>query len=273
MQNALSIDVEEWFCANNMAHIFPFHKWKNLERRVMKSTEKVLSIFKNHKVKGTFFVLGWVAEQNPELVPMIEKEGHEIATHGYSHKLLTGITEEEFRHEIQLSMEILNEQSNQLIIGHRAPSFSITSRSLWAIDILKSLGFKYDSSVFPIGTHPDYGIPDAPVKKYMIKDGFWEFPMTVVKRFKMTIPVSGGGYFRFFPYKFVKKLLQSCNGEENRSFVFYLHPWELDNEQPRINMGAVKNFRHYNNIEKTESKLNKLLSDFEFTTIKQALGL
>ncbi len=271
MINAISVDVEDWFCVFNFESVISKEDWKNLEYRAEKSTLKMLEIFDNNETKGTFFILGWIAERSPDLILEIEKRGHEIGLHTYSHTLITRLNESTFEKEIVKGLEAIYRTGiKQKIIGFRAPSFTITKKTLWAIDILAKYSFVYDSSVFPVGFHPDYGFEDAPLSPYKITDAVYEIPLTVARKFGKNIPCSGGGYFRLFPYFVTKYLLNSVN-KENRAVVFYLHPWELDIGQPRVKLPLFKKFRHYNNIDKTEKRLIRLLSDFKFSRIKDII--
>lgn len=273
MLNAISVDVEDWFCVYNFESVISKEKWNNLEYRADKNTLKILDIFDLNDTKGTFFILGWIAEKSPDLILEIERRGHEVGLHTYSHTLITRLSKSLFEKEIEKGLNAIYKSGiKQQIIGFRAPSFSITKRTLWALDILNKYNFKYDSSVFPVGFHPDYGISDAPLTTYKIKENMYEVPLTVVKKFGKQIPCSGGGYFRLYPYSITKYLLKSVI-KENRPIVFYIHPWEIDIGQPRVKLPLLKKFRHYNNIDKTEKRLKKLLTDFKFTTIRNMLKL
>ncbi len=269
MINAISIDLEDWFCAYNLR--IDINSWDKCEFRLLESTNKILKILDKHKVKATFFVLGWVAERAPELIREIEKQGHEIASHGYSHRLLTYMTPEEFDEDIKKSLDSINACVSLPVLGFRAPSFTITKKTLWAIEILKKHGIKYDSSIFPVGFHPDYGIADSPLDIHEFM-GLIEVPLSVAEVMGKRIPCSGGGYFRLFPYFITKYLIKECN-KQSRKVIFYLHPWEMDTGQPRKSMPLLNRFRHYNNLGKTEKRLDRLLNDFEFTTIKNILNL
>ena len=273
MINAISVDLEDWFCVYNLESLISKKDWDKYEYRLEKNAYRILSIFDNFHIKATFFVLGWIAEKSPELIKEIENRGHEIALHGYSHSLITKLTPSEFEKDLTKGLEaVKNSGIKQEIIGFRAPSFSITEKTIWALNILKKYNFKYDSSVFPVGFHPDYGISDSPIFPYKISGDLFEFPLSVVKVFGMNIPFSGGGYFRLFPYFITKFLFKKVN-KENRAVMFYFHPWELDRQQPKMKLPLIKKFRHYNNLNKTENRLQKLLQDFKFTTIKNVLQL
>lgn len=220
-------------------------------------------------------MLGWIAERAPDLIQEVECRGHEIGVHGYNHLLLTEITPAEFDADLQRALEALDKAGVKATpIGFRAPSFSMVNTTKdWALPTLEKYGFRYDSSVFPIGFHPDYGIADAPLSPYRITDQLYEFPMSVLEMYGRRFPFCGGGYFRIFPYRYTKFCMRKLN---NRGYpaVFYLHPWELDPGQPKVkSLSLSQRFRHYRNIDQTEKRLEKLLGDFEFTTIREVLGL
>ncbi|MDR2344693.1 MAG: DUF3473 domain-containing protein [Planctomycetaceae bacterium] len=275
MQNAFSVDVEDYYQVGAFARIISFGDWNKWESRVVTNTRRILDILESaiKPVKATFFVLGWIAERHPDLVPEIVSRGHEIASHGFCHQLVYEQTEEAFRNDVTISRQILCSQSQQEVIGFRAPSFSIVSRTPWAHQILAETGYKYDSSVFPI-YHDLHGNPNAPREIYTIETSagsIQEFPPAVIKILGQNIPVGGGGYFRFFPYFVTKMCLKTVN-KQNLPFVFYIHPWETDPLQPRIPNAPLKSrFRHYLNLNRTTKRLKKLLNDFNFTTIKNIL--
>lgn len=272
MKNALSIDVEDWFCVHNLSRVIRKDQWDSCEQRVGQSLLKVLNILDEKKVKATFFILGWVAQRYPEIVREIDLRGHEIATHGFSHTLLTQLSPDQFDKELKMSIEIIRRDTSQDILGHRAPSFSITEKTSWAFEILKKNGIKYDSSVFPVGFHPDYGMTCDQLGPHKISEQLWEFPLSVVKVLGKRIPVCGGAYFRIFPYFLISSGIKKIN-REGRPVVFYLHPWELDPNQPKVKLPLFKRFRHYCNLDKTEERLKMLLGEFEFTTISEVLNL
>ena len=272
MKNALSIDVEDWFCAANMRAFCPQEDWSKLESRVVQNTTRILDLLDSKKVKATFFVLGWIAEHHPDVVKEISLRGHEIASHGYSHTLLTGKTPVEFEQDLGKAISATKKCTTQNMVGFRAPSFTVTPKTMWAIDILAKHGFRYDSSVFPIGFHPDYGIADGPLGIYEIRKSFFEFPMTVSEVMGQRVPCSGGAYFRLLPY-FVTRILLRRVKAEGRPFVFYVHPWEIDEGQPRMPLSFSKRIRHYTNLDKTYSRLVRLIGEFEFNSIRSVLGL
>jgi polysaccharide deacetylase family protein (PEP-CTERM system associated) len=272
MQNVMSVDVEDWFCVYNLSRLIPYADWDKCESRVERNTERLLDLFGKHDVEATFFVLGWVADRFPDLVKEIERRGHEVASHGYSHRLLTFMQPEEFRADLLQSLEVLAKSTSQEVRGFRAPSFSVTRQTMWAADILKQSGIQYDSSVFPMRFHPDYGIADTDLRPYQLTEGLTELPMGVAEVLGRTIPCCGGGYFRLYPYGLTRRLMRRCN-EQGRPVIFYLHPWETDPGQPRVEgMPWSKRFRHYNNLEKTEERLQRLLGDFSFTSARKLIA-
>ncbi len=269
MKNIFTVDVEDWFCAYNLN--INIKDWDEQELHVVQNTEKILRLLSKHKVTATFFTLGWIAEKVPDLIKEIEADGHEIATHGYSHKLLTKMNPEEFNKDLQKALVTIGSIVNNPVLGFRAPSFTITKNTSWALPILKESGIHYDSSIYPIGFHPDYGIVNSKLDIHQL-DGITEVPLSVAEILGKKIPCSGGAYFRLFPYYIFKKLIEICNGQ-GRKVVFYIHPWEVDPNQPKQNLSFSKSIRHYTNLSLTENRLDKLLSQFEFQTIKEALSL
>lgn len=273
IKNALTIDVEDYFHVAALAQSISTSQWDSLECRVEKNTDKLLQLFDDQNVNATFFTLGWVAERYPQIVKKIAAAGHEVASHGYSHQLIYNQTQEVFREETHKSKVILEDITQQEIIGYRAASYSITNQSKWALDILCELGFKYDSSIFPV-KHDLYGIPGSPRWPYMLetdqKNSIVEFPISTFNIANYKLPIAGGGYFRLFPYWFTKLGLGSIN-RENEPFVFYLHPWEVDPKQPKVRASWFSMFRHYNNLDKCYSRLEQLLKDFSFTTVEDVL--
>jgi polysaccharide deacetylase family protein (PEP-CTERM system associated) len=274
IRNALTVDVEDYFHVSAFSECIDQKDWDSYPLRVEKNTRRLLDLFDHHSVKATFFVLGWVAERTPGLVREIAAHGHEVACHGYSHQLVYSQKPEVFREETLRSKSLLEEIIQSPVKGYRAASYSITGRSLWALDIIADAGFEYDSSIFPV-RHDRYGIPDASVYPHRMKtpNGSWlvEFPLSTARIFGFRLPVAGGGYFRLYPYLLTKAGLERINGRENKPFIFYLHPWEIDHDQPRIKASLLSRFRHYNNLGRCESRLRKLMTDFSFTTVRRVL--
>lgn len=272
MLNALTIDVEDYYQVSGFESHIRFEQWSNYESRVMGNTWRILELLHFHQVKATFFVLGWIAERYPQMVLAIHKEGHEIASHGYRHRLLYNLSQEEFRQDTGRSKGILEDLCGAPVIGYRAPSYSIIQKTLWAVEILHELGFRYDSSVFPIH-HDRYGIPDASRFAYyhFLSEGrkLLEFPLSTVRLLGRNVPVAGGGYLRLFPYRFIQWGIGRINERENAPAIVYLHPWEIDPSQPRINGARLSRFRHYLNLDKTESRFRQLLRDFRFAPLQR----
>ncbi len=275
MRNALTIDVEDYFQVEAFSAVIDRQKWPNYPSRVEKNTLLMLELLGNKNVKATFFVLGWVAKRFPALIKEIVQQGHEVASHGLSHRLVYTQTPQEFRSETKESKEILEDLAQQPVIGYRAATYSITKSSLWALDILAEQGFRYDSSIFPV-RHDKYGIPDAKTTPHSFKtingNSLIEYPLSVLSLGGFNVPVAGGGYFRLFPYRFTKWALGQLN-RNGDPFVFYLHPWELDPGQPRIrNANALSRFRHYLNLDKCLARLVKLIDDFSFAPMCEILS-
>lgn len=273
--NALTVDVEDYFHVSAFAGSIRREDWDNYPLRVESNTHRLLDLFDDNKVTATFFVLGWVAKRRPGLVREIAERGHEVACHGYSHQLVYNQSPEVFREETLRSKGILEDIIASTVHGYRAASYSITERSLWALDVLCEAGFSYDSSIFPI-RHDRYGIPGSPEFPYELTtpDGssLVEFPMSTARIIGYRMPVSGGGYFRLYPYAVTRAGLRRVNNGSHKPFIFYLHPWEIDPQQPRIKAGWLSTFRHYNNLERCESRLRNLMSDFRFSTARDVLS-
>jgi polysaccharide deacetylase family protein (PEP-CTERM system associated) len=267
--NAMTVDVEDYFQVSAFDAVVERATWDGRESRVSANTERLLSLFGESRVRATFFVLGWVASRFPSLVRRIVEAGHEIASHGYAHRLVYEQTPEEFRQDIRRSKALLEDISGTAVLGYRAPSYSITKRSLWALDILIEQGYRYDTSIFPIH-HDRYGIPDAPrhVHVEMRRNGcIVETPGSTVRWGGMNLPIAGGGYFRLLPYWWTHWGIGRLNRIERRPAIFYLHPWEIDPGQPRFEVSRATRLRHYRNLEKTEGRLRRLLADFRFSTL------
>tara|TARA_R110000868_G_scaffold22420_2_gene92025 strand:+ start:46793 stop:47698 length:906 start_codon:yes stop_codon:yes gene_type:complete len=273
IENALTIDVEDYFQVAALAEAVRREDWHSMEYRVEANTQRILSLLDRHKARATFFTLGWVAEKSPELVRLIRKEGHEIASHGYSHQLIYNQTPEVFREETRRSKAVLENITGEPITGYRAASYSITNESRWALDILAEEGFAWDSSIFPVH-HDRYGMPGTPRWPHTLTTDkgykLAEFPLSTLKLPGYTLPIAGGGYFRLFPYWFSRWGLGSIN-RQGQPFVFYLHPWEIDPGQPRLDVKWFSRFRHYNNLDVCEARLSKLLGHFLFTTMSSVL--
>jgi polysaccharide deacetylase family protein (PEP-CTERM system associated) len=274
MLNVLTVDVEDYYHVSAFEHCVDRSRWNTFESRVVGSTLKILDALESASVRGTFFVLGWVAEHHPELIRAIQDGGHEIGCHSYWHRLIYQQTPHEFRQDLRRARAVLEDILGQRILAYRAPSFSITSRSLWALDILLEEGFCYDASIYPT-FHDRYGLAGAPLAPHRIlRDAgeIWEFPMPICRRFGYPLPIGGGGYFRLYPYALTRRGLRSINAK-GRPFASYIHPWELDPEQPRLQPGRIKAFRHYVNLHLTAARLERLLRDFSWGTMSEVFAL
>ncbi|MBE9529475.1 MAG: DUF3473 domain-containing protein [Proteobacteria bacterium] len=271
MLNALTIDVEDYFMVSAFADTVKFDDWSKYESRVEASTELLLDRLDTHETKATFFTLGWIAERYPGLVKKIAARGHELASHGYSHRLVYDLTPQVFREDTRKTKRIIEDVIGAEVVGYRAASYSVTKRSLWALDILAEEGFIYDSSIFPI-RHDRYGYIefDRFSKIVELKNSrqILELPLSTVRLFGRNLPVAGGGYLRLLPLKFIKWGLGNINRKEKRSAIIYLHPWEVDPGQPRINGSWLSCFRHNTNLKKTEQKLVELMENFKFAPMK-----
>lgn len=273
IQNALTVDVEDYFHVSAFAKNISRKDWDKHPFRVEKNTHLLLDLFDEAEVRATFFVLGWVADRNKGLIKEIAERGHEIASHGYSHQLIYNQTKNVFREETIRSKSLLEDLVQVPVRGYRAASYSITRDSLWALDVLAEAGFDYDSSIFPI-RHDRYGIPDAKEIPHILKTpqghSLIEFPLSTAKIFNYKLPVAGGGYFRLYPYLLTRAGLRQVNSRQ-QPFIFYLHPWEIDPDQPKVETSWFSRFRHYNNLEKCESRLLRLVQDFQFGTAWEVL--
>ena len=272
--NALTFDVEDYFHVSALSSSIHPRDWgRHDQGRVVSSTLKILESCERSNSKATFFVLGWVADRYPGLVKEIDAAGHEIASHGWSHQLVYNQTKHEFREETDRSKKLLEDITGKSVDGYRAASYSITPKSRWALDTLAELGFKYDSSLFPV-YHDRYGMPGIPFDPYLLETDngniLVEFPLSTYGFFGYRLPIAGGGYFRLYPYFLTQYLLGSIN-RAGRPFVFYLHPWEVDPDQPRVAVSGLSKFRHYNNLDKCCGRLDKLLSRFEFGSMYSVL--
>lgn len=271
--NAFSVDVEDYFQVSGFEPYVARERWPEFESRVVNNTHRVLDILARHGVHATFFVLGWTAERYPTLVRQIDDAGHEIGCHSYDHRLVYRMTPEEFRADLVRACSLLSDITGKPVRLYRAPSFSIVRSSLWALDVLASEGIEFDSSIFPV-YHDRYGMPDAPLEVHRRDCGnrqIVEYPPAVARWLGLPLPVGGGGYFRLFPVWVTLCLLQSINRQGRRPFVVYIHPWEVDPEQPRLACGSrLRRFRHYVGLRHTERKLDRLLRSFRFGTVSQS---
>ena len=279
MLNALTIDVEDYFQVSAFERHVRRDEWDQYPLRVEGNTSRILDMLDEFGVKATFFVLGWVAERCPNLVREINRCGHEIACHGFDHELIYRIGPEKFRKDVHRAKTVLEDISGEKVYGYRAPSYSITGKSLWALDILVEEGFSYDSSIFPI-IHDIYGIPGGKRFIHEIETqggNIIEFPISTfplkIGCLHTRLPIAGGGYLRLFPAPLIGRAINYINIRERQPAVVYFHPWEIDPNQPRISARLKSRFRHYLNLDRMEAKIRFLLNNIKFSPMRDILGL
>jgi polysaccharide deacetylase family protein (PEP-CTERM system associated) len=272
--NAMSIDVEDYFHVSAFDGTVRRADWASMPSRVERNTDRLLALFDECKVRATFFILGWVGERCPDLVRSVAAQGHEIASHGYAHRLVYDQTLHAFRDDVRRAKALLEAVSGRRVVGYRAPSYSITSRSLWALDVLLEEGYEYDASIFPI-RHDRYGIPVSGRRPYRIRrqvGTLVEVPGSTTRVGQLNLPVAGGGYFRLLPYWWTRWGISRINRLERLPAIFYLHPWEIDPDQPRLPVGLFTRVRHYRNLDRTEARLRRLMSDFRFDAVETVVA-
>ncbi len=274
-RNCITFDVEDYFQVETFRPFVEYDNWDSHELRVEKNVRRLLEILDAYDVKSTFFVLGWIAERVPQIVLEIKQLGHEIACHGYAHRMICKQTPDEFSEDIHRAKTILEDIIGEEILGYRAPTFSITPKTLWALDILAEEGFRYDSSIFPV-RHDRYGFPEwkRHIDTVKLRNGhdIIEVPPVTLRMFGFNLPLAGGGYFRVSPLSLSLWVIRRMNAEKHPA-VIYLHPWELDPAQPRVPIPLLRRFRHYANLAATESKLRRLLLSGSFTRLRDILAL
>ena len=271
--NAMTVDVEDYFHVSAFENSINKSDWTNMPLRVERNTYRLLELFEKHGVKSTFFTLGWVAERCPNLIKSIVEQGHELASHGFAHQRITEMTQIDFVTDIKKSKDILEQLSGTEVVGYRAPSFSINDSNTWVYEKLIELGFEYSSSTYPI-QHDLYGVPDWPRFMYERSESFegkniLEIPIPTLRKNNTNTGIGGGGYFRLYPYWLSKRRIDKFHKEEKQPYSFYFHPWEIDPDQPRVKEAPLKSkFRHYINLSRMEGKLEKLLKDYKWDTMK-----
>lgn len=271
--NAMTVDVEDYFQVSAFEGVVQKKDWDSISLRVGDNTNRLLDLFAKNNVKSTFFTLGWVAQRCPEVIKRIVNEGHELASHGLAHQRATTMSEEQFREDVRQSKDILENIGGVQLKGYRAPSFSINDSNTWAYDILKELGFTYSSSTYPIN-HDLYGVPEWPRFKYQRDNGLIEIPIPTIRKKETNIGIGGGGYFRLYPYWLSKRRISEFMKTENAPYSFYFHPWEIDAQQPKFGNAPWKSkARHYINLSKMEGKVEKLLNDFHWVTMRTAYNI
>jgi len=267
----MSIDVEDWFQVENLKRVVGRDTWDSRELRVERNMDRMLELMANARVRSTCFVLGWVAERCPRLVERIAAAGHEVASHGYDHDLLTSMTHDGFRADVTRSKTLLEDLTGAEVRGYRAPAFSITD---WAIPILQEVGFAYDSSVFPTIAHDRYGRLTGMADRAVVelRPGFHEVTISCLRAGSRGLPWGGGGYFRLIPYRVFRRGIRRIL-RQRRPYVFYIHPWEIDPGQPRVEgLGRTSRFRHYIGLETAEQRFAALLDDVRWSTIADLLA-
>ena len=266
MENMFSIDLEDWFYVERESSTGT-KEWADFSSNLQINTLNILNLLDSKNIKGTFFVLGKLAEHEADLIKEISGRGHEIASHGYSHKIIDEMTKDEFREDIEKSIDSIVKSCGRMPLGYRAPKFSINKRTEWAFDILKEFGFIYDSSIYPISIHPDYGSVEFDINPFRHETGIIELPLSFVNILGIRVPFSGGGYFRLYPYTVFSSMIKYTN-KRNRPVIFYLHPWELNNTMPVSGKSIILKYRQNINIKNTFKKLNRLVNDFNFESIE-----
>ena len=265
----MTVDVEDYFHVSAFENVIQPDDWVSCKPTVDYNTRRILALFAQHNTKATFFILGWVANAFPKLMQDIADAGHEIASHGYNHRRASTQTRTQFKKDITTSIDVLEQTSGQKVLGYRAPSFSIGENNEWAFELLHELGIIYSSSTYPI-EHDLYGTPSWPRFMHQRKEGVIEIPIPTLRKNEINTGIGGGGYFRLYPYWFSKKRIDKFHQQENQPYSFYFHPWEIDPNQPRVKAASLKSkFRHYINLSRMESKLEQLLIDYQWQTMKK----
>ncbi|GGF65884.1 XrtA system polysaccharide deacetylase [Alteromonas lipolytica] len=271
--NAMTVDVEDYFQVSAFESTIAVEKWDDIPLRVGDNTHRLLDLFAEKNVKSTFFTLGWVAKRCPDVIKRIVDEGHELASHGLSHRRATTMTRAEVTEDIRISKDILEQTSGKPIFGYRAPSFSIDETNEWIYEVLVELGFTFSSSTYPI-THDLYGVPDWPRFKFQRPEGIIEIPIPTIQKNNRNLGIGGGGYFRLLPYWLSRKRIEKYMQTTEQPYSFYFHPWEIDSEQPRISGAPLKSkVRHYINLSVMEKKLIKLLDQYSWGTMSSAYNI
>jgi polysaccharide deacetylase family protein (PEP-CTERM system associated) len=271
--NALSIDVEDYFQVSALAPHISRDRWDSIPCRVERNIERLLALLERSGARATFFTLGWIAQRYPRVVRDIVAGGHELASHGFAHLRATEQSPAELALDIVQAKKILEDIAGKAVHGYRAPSFSIGPRNLWAFDTVASAGYTYSSSVYPV-RHDHYGMPDAPRFPYRLPNGLLEIPVTTTQVLGRNFPAGGGGYFRLAPYCLSRWAIERVNRIDGKPAIFYMHPWEIDPDQPRVpDVGLKTRFRHYVNLHRTEHRLGRLLADFRWDTVQRTFAL
>lgn len=270
LTNAFTVDVEDYFHVSAFESVIPREAWSRQPQRIERNMQVLLGLLAEQAARATFFSLGWVAERYPQLMRSIVQAGHELASHGYDHTRVTHMTPAQFREDIVKTKRILEDTSGAEVKGYRAPTFSVGKDTLWAFAILEEAGYRYSSSIYPV-KHDLYGMPDAPRHAFHeASTGFLEIPVSTVRLAGRNFPCGGGGFFRLYPYALTQWSLRRINQQERKPCIFYMHPWEIDPEQPRQRAIPLRTrIRHYMNLTRMEGRLRHLLGDFRWGRMDQ----
>ena len=273
IRHVLSVDVEDYFQVEAFAESVSRDNWDQYPSRVVANTERLLDLFDEHRTKATFFLVGWIAERHPALLREIHRRGHELACHSFWHRTVYSLTPEEFRRDTRAAQQVIEQAAGVPVLGYRAPTWSVTAHCLWALDILAEEGFVYDSSIYPIH-HDLYGVPGAQRFPYThtCKNGMTlrEFPPATVRLLGLDLPAAGGGYLRIFPFAYTDMVMARYEKHYRQPAVVYLHPWEVDPDQPRLPGRLSSRLRHYTNLSRTLERFRTLLETGDYTSFRES---
>ena len=273
LANAMTVDVEDYFQVSAFDRHVERHQWDAMECRVERNIERLLALFDRRAARATFFTLGWMAHRYPSVIRDVVRAGHELASHGSAHRRASEQSRADFRSDVESARKMLEDVGGVAVRGYRAPSFSIGHANLWAFDCLADAGYKYSSSIYPV-RHDHYGMPDAPRFAHRVHNGLLELPITTTRILARNLPAGGGGFFRLLPYRASRWAIERVNRVDRQPAIFYFHPWEIDPDQPRIRgVSAKTRFRHYLNLDRTESRLDRLLADFRWDRIDRVFEI
>jgi polysaccharide deacetylase family protein (PEP-CTERM system associated) len=272
IKHFFTVDVEDYFQVSAFEGVVSRDQWPRFPSRIEASVDRLLGLMSRHQIRGTFFSLGWIAKHHPNVIRRIAADGHEIASHGWWHQKVTTLTPAQFREDVRAAKRDIEDVCGCPVVGYRAPSFSIVPGREWAFDVLIEEGYEYDSSLFPVNRN-DYGYPTAPPIAHLIERAggrLCEFPLATTVWNGVRIPAAGGGYFRHFPYHIIRRAFQE-HVDDGIPAVFYIHPWEIDPEQPRLPVSLLTRVRHYRGLRNTEERLERLLGEFRFTSLSDGM--